>query len=104
MPHLAKLYDEFKEKGLALVSVSKDDYPADAARFVAKYKYSWLNVADPEWESDGDWGDSAIPRLVLIGKDSTVLFESLGFDDVQEGKIRAALHKMDPSFPAVDGK
>ena len=104
MPHLAKLYDEFKEKGLALVSVSKDDYPADAARFVAKYKYSWLNVADPEWESDGDWGDSAIPRLVLIGKDSTVLFESLGFDDVQEAKIRAALHRMDPSFPAVDGK
>jgi len=104
MPHLAKLYDEFKEKGLALVSVSKDDYPADAARFVAKYKYSWLNVADPEWESDGDWGESAIPRLVLIGKDSTVLFESLGFDDVQEAKIRAALHKMDPSFPAVDGK
>lgn len=104
MPHLAKLYDEFKEKGLALVSVSKDDYPADAARFVAKYKYSWLNVADPEGESDGDWGESAIPRLVLIGKDSTVLFESLGFDDVQEAKIRAALHKMDPSFPAVDGK
>ena len=104
MPHLAKLYDEFKEKGLALVSVSKDDYPADAARFVAKYKYSWLNVADPEGESDGDWGESGIPRLVLIGKDSTVLFESLGFDDVQEAKIRAALHKMDPSFPAVDGK
>lgn len=104
MPHLAKLYDEFKEKGLALVSVSKDDYPADAAQFVAKYKYSWLNVADPEGESDDDWGESAIPRLVLIGKDSTVLFESLGFDDVQEAKIRAALHKMDPSFPAVDGK
>ena len=104
MPHLAKLYDEFKEKGLALVSVSKDDDPADAARFIVKYKYSWLNVADPKWESDGDWGESAIPRLVLIGKDSTVLFESLGFDDVQEAKIRAALHRMDPSFPAVDGK
>jgi len=41
---------------------------------------------------------------VLIGKDSTVLFESLGFDDVQEVKIRAALHKIDPTFPAVDGK
>jgi thiol-disulfide isomerase/thioredoxin len=104
MPHLAKLYDEFKEKGLEVVSVSKDDYPADAARFIAKYKYSWLNVADPEWESDGDWGESAIPRLVLIGKDSTVLFESLGFDEVQDTKIRAALHKMDPTFPAVDGK
>jgi cytochrome c biogenesis protein CcmG/thiol:disulfide interchange protein DsbE len=103
MPHLAKLYDEFKGKGLALVSVSKDDDPADAARFVAKYKYSWLNVADPKWESDGDWGESGIPRLVLIGKDGKVLFESEGFDEAQEAKIRATLHHMDPTFPAVDG-
>ena len=103
MPHLAKLYDEFKEKGLALVSVSKDDDSADAARFIAKRKYSWLNVADPKSESDGDWGESGIPRLVLIGKDGKVLFESEGFDDAQEVKIRAALHNMDPTFPAVDG-
>jgi thiol-disulfide isomerase/thioredoxin len=52
MPNLAKLYDEHKDKGLVLVSISKDDDPADAARFVAKYKYSWVNVADPKWESD----------------------------------------------------
>jgi hypothetical protein len=32
-----------------------------------------------------------------------VLFESEGFDEAQEAKIRAALHKMDPTFPAVEG-
>jgi hypothetical protein len=82
--------------------VSKDDDPAEAARFIARYKYSWLNVADPKWESDGDWGESGIPRLVLIGKDGNVLFESDGFDETQETKIRAALHNMDPTFPSVD--
>jgi thiol-disulfide isomerase/thioredoxin len=103
MPHLAKLYDQFREKGLGVVSVSKDDDPADAARFFAKYKYSWLNVADPNGESDGDWGESGIPRLVLVGKDGRVLFEGEGFDEAQEAKIRAALHNMDPAFPVADG-
>jgi cytochrome c biogenesis protein CcmG/thiol:disulfide interchange protein DsbE len=94
MPHLANLYDEFKGKGLALVSVSEDDDAADAARFIAKYKYSWLQIADPNKETEADWGDSGIPRLVLIGKDGKVLIESEGFDDKEEAKIRTALQNM----------
>lgn len=95
MPHLAKLNDDFKESGLAVVSVSKDDDPADAARFVAKNKYSWVHVADPKWGSDLDWGPSAIPRLVLIGKNGVVLFESSdGLDKAEEAKIRTALSEM----------
>jgi thiol-disulfide isomerase/thioredoxin len=94
MPHLAKLYDEFKGKGLALVSVSKDEYTSDAARFVAKYKYSWLQIADPDGETEANWGTFAIPRLVLIGRDGNVLIESEGFDEKQEVMIRNALQNM----------
>ena len=90
MPHLAKLNDNFKTKGLEVVSVSKDDDPIDAARFVAKHKYSWTQVADPKSDSDNEWGYSPIPRFVLIGKSGKVLFEGVD-DDVLEAKIRAAI-------------
>jgi len=102
MPHLEKLYTEYKDK-LAIVSVSKDDDPEDAVRFVTRHNYSWVHLSDPRWESDRKWGSSGIPRMLLIGKDGKVLFESDGFDEVEEVKIRAALHNMDPSFPAVVG-
>ncbi len=88
MPRLAKRYEDFKSKGLAFVSVSKDEYSPDAARFVAKYKYSWLQIADPNAETEANWGTSAIPLLVLIGKDGKVLIESEGFDEKEDVKIR----------------
>jgi cytochrome c biogenesis protein CcmG/thiol:disulfide interchange protein DsbE len=101
MPQVAKLYEEFKAMGLNLVSVSLDEDPADAARFVMQRKYSWTMVADPSSSSSRDWGESAIPRVVLIGKDGKVWFDVQGFDDEEEPKLRSALHKMDPSFPGV---
>ncbi len=100
MPHLAQLHSEFKDK-LEVVSISKDDDPQDAARFVAKHDYSWVQLADPQWESDKRWGSSGIPRMLLIDKDGKVLYESNGFDDVEEANIRSALHTMDPTFPVA---
>jgi cytochrome c biogenesis protein CcmG/thiol:disulfide interchange protein DsbE len=98
MPMLAKLYEEMKGRGLILVSVSKDEDPAEAAQYITKRNYAWTNLADPKWESDIDWGGSGIPRLVLVGEDGKVVFESDGYDKGEEAKLRAALHKMDASF------
>lgn len=94
MPQLAKLFADFKDKGLAVVSVSKDEYPADAARYVAKYKYSWVQVADPNGETEANWGSFGIPHLILIGKDGKVLIESDGFDEKEDAKIRTVLQLM----------
>ncbi len=102
MPHVAKLSKEFKARGLDLVSVSLDEDPDDAARYIEQHKYSWTHLADPKSQSERDWGQSAIPRLVLIGKDGKVLFDSQGYDEQEETKLRSVLHKMDPSFPAAE--
>jgi cytochrome c biogenesis protein CcmG, thiol:disulfide interchange protein DsbE len=99
MPALSKLYTELKDRNLFIVSVSLDDDPEDARQYVAKYKFSWTNLVDPKRQSEEHWGTSGIPRLLLIGTDGTVLFESEGYDGVQEAKLREALHKMDPSLP-----
>jgi thiol-disulfide isomerase/thioredoxin len=98
MPMVAKLYEELKDKGLVFVSVSRDEDPAYAARFTAKHKYSWTNLADPTWQSDRKWGGAVIPRFVLIAKDGKVVFESEGYDDAQEARIRSAVYKMDPTL------
>lgn len=102
MPFLAKLNVEFNSKGLEIVSVSKDDDPADAKRFVTQRQYLWTQLSDASWTTDKDWGRSGIPRLLLVGRDGKVLYESdNGYDQAEELKFRAALHKMDPTFPAV---
>lgn len=102
MPFLAKLNEELRSKGLEIVSVSKDDDPADAKRFVTKGQYLWTQLSDASGTTDKDWGRSGIPRLLLVSKDGKVLYESEnGYDQAEELKFRVALHKMDPTFPAV---
>lgn len=102
MPRIAKLNEEFQPKGLVVIGVNTYDDPEIAARYIRKNNYSWMQLADPNGDAGRYWGESGIPRAVLIGKDGKVLFDSDGWDEHEEAKLRVALHKMDASFPAPE--
>lgn len=102
IPRLAKLYEELHSKGLEVVSVDINGDPKVAASFIRRNNLLWTQLEDPDMDTERDWGQSAIPRLVLIGKDGKVRFDSDGWDENEETKLRSALHKMDPSFPAPE--
>ena len=100
MPGIAKLYEEFHSKGLEVVSVDIAGDPKVAASLIGKNSLSWTQLEDPDMDTAQYWGESAVPRLVLIGKDGKVRFDSDGWDENEETKLRSALHKMDSAFPA----
>ena len=102
MPTIAKLYEELHSKGLEVVSVDMAGDPKVAANLIRKNNFSWTHLEDPDMDTELKWGQSAIPRLVLIGKDGKVRFDSDGWGENEETKLRSALHKMDPTFSAPE--
>ncbi len=97
-PFLATLHSELKDKGLVIVSVSKDEEISDAAKYLARHNYDWIQLADSDWTTEKEWGSTGLPHLVLISPTGTVTFESIGFDEEEGNKLRAELHKLNPDF------
>jgi thiol-disulfide isomerase/thioredoxin len=102
MPAVAKIYEEFHSKGLEVVGVNIGDDPEVVTRFVRKNNLSSTHLEDPDIVTEQHWGQAGIPRLVLIGKDGKVLFDSDGWDENEEKKLRSALHAIDPSFSSPE--
>ncbi len=88
MPNLQAVHDEFSnDPQFALVSVSLDDRPRDAAFSVKALKLSWIQgFAGPDSPVASAYGASAIPATFLIGPDGRILGR-----DLRGEKIKKAL-------------
>jgi len=93
LPTLEKLYTEYKDKGLVLLSLDQDEDPQRAADFWAKNKVPW-----PNYHLDKLAGDKfpphGLPYFVLMDASGKVVFSMNGLD---EKDLRAALAFIDSS-------
>jgi thiol-disulfide isomerase/thioredoxin len=93
LPGLEKLYTEYKDKGLVLVSLDEDQEPQKAADFWAKNKVSWPNYHLDKLAAE-KFPPHGIPYFVLIDPSGDIVFSHAGLD---EEKLRAALASLDYS-------
>jgi peroxiredoxin/protocatechuate 3,4-dioxygenase beta subunit len=79
MPNLQSVQDEFsKDPRFAVIGVSVDERPNDAATMVKAMKLSWLQAfAGPESPVVTAYGATSIPATVLIGPDGKILATEL---------------------------
>jgi peroxiredoxin/outer membrane lipoprotein-sorting protein len=90
-PHLQKIYDELKDKGLELVAVNRGDSADVINRYVEANKFSFpilMGGRDPAHSVDKAYGVTDYPTNYLIGPDGTVLWRGDGF---REESLRRAL-------------
>lgn len=69
-PWLESMNAKYKDKGLLILGVNKDQEVADAERFLAKYPVSFSLVRDPN--------DTLVTRLGLIGMPTAYLIDRKG--------------------------
>ncbi len=79
IPNVLENYERFHEAGFEVVGVNMDDDPADARNFLEERKLPWVTVISEDDEARGfqdpncaKYGVSAIPFLVLVGRDGKV--------------------------------
>ncbi len=79
MPSLLRVHDQFsKNPRFALIGISIDERPGDAAATVKLMKLSWLQAfAGPDSQVVSDYAATAIPATFLIGPDGKILATEL---------------------------
>ena len=93
LPVIVQLYNDYKDKGLEIISISIDNNEQVWQSFIQKNNMSWLQVISKKGESDDIgklYGVSAIPYMVLINSNGEVIATNIRGQELID-KIRNTL-------------
>jgi peroxiredoxin len=79
LPHLDKLYQSVKDKGVNVYAVNLQEEPDEVAAFVKKTNLTVPVLLDKDGAVAQSYKASAIPQTVVIGKDGKVAKVFIGF-------------------------
>ena len=95
LPVLARVTEEFKDKGVVFYAINQQEQPADIRKFLEKEKINCAVAMDPDGKVGQAYQVQGIPQTVLIGKDGTVQAVHVGLiPDLEEtlrGQIKALI-------------
>lgn len=77
-PHLQKLYDATRGKGLEIVAISIDQYPQDAVNYLKRHRYTFPAAMDSAALQQAMGKRQGLPELYVIGRDGKVLRKEVG--------------------------
>jgi peroxiredoxin len=80
LPHLDKLYQSEKEKGLKVFALDQSEEQDAVKQFVEKTKLSVPVLLDSDSKVGAAYGVTGIPQTVVIGKDGKIKKIFIGFD------------------------
>jgi peroxiredoxin len=94
MPQLEReVWQKFKEKGLIVLAIGREHKNEELIDFQKKKGFTFPMAGDPNREVYGKFASQYIPRNVLIGKDGTILFQSVGFEEGDFQKMIQTIEK-----------
>jgi peroxiredoxin len=80
LPHLDKLYQAQKEKGLQVFALDQQEGKDEVEAFVKKTGLTVPVLLDSEGKVGNQYGVTGIPQTVVIGKDGKIAKIFVGFD------------------------
>jgi peroxiredoxin len=90
MPKLQELQNEFKDRGLEILSVNQGEPAGMVSPVIENGKYSFHVVLDQDKAVGHAYGVRAIPTLVLVDKSGVVQWVRVGYSENQDdlrGKV-----------------
>lgn len=91
-PVIAKVYEEFKDKGLEVIGVATWDKAADTKKAIQELKITWPQIFDAETKPSDIYGFNGIPQIMLFGPDGKVVARNLRGDAIRL-KVKEVLSK-----------
>jgi peroxiredoxin len=99
LPAFNRIYTDVKNKGLAMVTIDRDD-PEYAAEYLARHNYSWTNYHDVDSSVGRAFksvGIRRIPLTILIDAQGKIVYDDFG----DESAVRKAIAALGPEFAFI---
>jgi hypothetical protein len=84
---LQKIYDDYKSKGLEIVSVNQGDPRETVENFIREKKWSFPIVLD-SGQVSMDYKVTSVPTNILVNAKGQIVYRAVGFD---EAELKTAL-------------
>ena len=90
IPHLANLYETYKDQGLEVIGVSLDNGKSEAVDFIKRNRVPYPIAMGTDNSITKDLGNiSSLPTIILLNKKSSIELKVVGFN----AEIGAKLEK-----------
>ncbi len=93
LPHLQKLHNQFKDKGLVVLGISAEDLDI-AQDFMKEKGYTFNSLVDPKRTIALQYQANLIPQTFLINRAGVIKWSALGYDAGDEVALQAAIEKL----------
>ncbi len=92
MPRLEKdVWGPLQDKGVVLVAIGRGHSASELEVFQKVKQYSFPFVPDPDSEIYHQFAKDSIPQCVLIGKDGTIKYQTVGFVPEEYARLLKAV-------------
>jgi len=102
MPHIQKLWEEYKEKGLVVIALTAED-KKKVEPFIKQRKFSFLVALDDSRKTNKAYGIRSIPTTYIIAPDGKVAWQGhAGSKDIEK-TITTLLPKVQKDKDTAEG-
>lgn len=98
MPAFNRIYQDVRNKGMAVVTVDEDNAAEDATEYLARHHYAWTNYHDAGGSVAKAFKRTGIPLTVLIDAQGKIVYYDFGGD---EAAVRKSIAALGPEFAAI---
>jgi peroxiredoxin len=83
LPHMQTIWnDAGGNNGFTMLIVGREETQDSVTSFKSKNKFTFPLAYDPDAAAFHKFADDGIPRTYLIGRDGTILYQTMGFADI----------------------
>ena len=91
---MEQVYQEFKERGLAVYAINIEEARGTVEPYVRKHKLTLPILLDPDGEASAEYRITATPTVFLIGRDGKLVAKALGNKPWTSAQGRALLQRL----------
>jgi cytochrome c biogenesis protein CcmG/thiol:disulfide interchange protein DsbE len=91
MPGFSRIDNDFKSRGLIVISFDQDPMPDNATEYLARHHYTWANYHDTDAKISRAFQGDGIPLTILIDGQGKIVYYDWGGDEISLRKAIASL-------------